>query len=127
MKSNDAASANIDGQREPWALNRRSCLAVHDNDIDQRVIDLHQSKRPIGFERPDHWAQSVAGCLWAFAACDNLPARLIVEAPHDSLAAGWSKTQRMAASPKLRFYVRDPGPLPCEIDGLNRVVDQGVD
>ena len=53
MEARDTARADVDRQRQPWALNRFARLAVDHDHVDQRVVDLDQRQRPVSLQRTD--------------------------------------------------------------------------
>ena len=79
MEADDAASAHVNGEREPGPLDGGSGDAVHNDHIDERVIDLNERQRPRGLKCPDGRRIKIACGLLAVASRDNLPARLCLE------------------------------------------------
>lgn len=56
-------ACDVDGERQPWPLQRPTMLAIDDNNIDQCVIDLDDVEREVGGIFSRHWPEAIACSL----------------------------------------------------------------
>ena len=101
MEAGDATRADVDRQRQPRALDRRSRHAVDHDHVDQRVIDLDQRQRPVRFQRPNGRQIAVAGGLAALSLGDDLAGGTCPQSRRDRLAAWNGQTFANATAPHL--------------------------
>lgn len=59
LEARNHAACDVDGERQPRPPQRPSILAVDDNDIDQRVIDLDNLKCALGGVLPGNRSETV--------------------------------------------------------------------
>src|SRR6185312_4019525 len=127
MEAHHTAGTNVDSECHPRPLDRCAGDAVHDDHVDQGVVDLDERKRPVDLQGSRDRPEAIPRRLAAFAPSRHLVPRLRSHSGGDRLTARGLETDFPTALAKLDLYVGDPRPLPREIDRLNDLIDQRLD
>jgi hypothetical protein len=72
MEVRDHAARDVDAQRQPGSLEWLAVLPINDDEVDPRVVDLNDLKRPLGDVLPRNRTELIASGLRPLARLGEL-------------------------------------------------------